>query len=179
MNRRDFLLASSAAIGGGFLARGQSTAASPIRTARLVDPSIPSKVSSQDALFDGKNLIYLYRNAAPLTLGGPGINQTFHNAPFWITATTTTGSLLWSYPLPSGIYLSLGTHDGSVVLFANGYHAAAGAPSARVVLSLDSATGNLTPIGTQDGYGLYVYAGDSTFFRIVDGAGQVWTLARK
>jgi hypothetical protein len=176
MKRRDFLLASSAAIGGGFMARGQSTVASPIRTARVVDPSITGRVNSQDALFDGKNLIYLYRNAAPMTPGGPVFNVPLHNAPFWITATTATGKLLWSYPLPSGMYLSLGTHDGSVVLLANRYGGTAGTPTARPVLSLDSATGNLTPIGTQDGYGLYVYAGDSTFFRIVDGAGQIWNL---
>ncbi len=179
MKRRDFVL-SAAAMGTVLLksrAYGQTGIAQPVRTARLTDSSkLGGNVSSQDYLFDGKQLVCLYRSVP-----GAGLNADSRLAsgpsPFAITATDTTGNVLWSYPLPKGIYISLGTHQGSIVIFALRYEPASGNAVQRPLLLLDPSNENLNVIGTYDGMaGPLKYAGGSTFFRISHGAGEIWTL---
>jgi hypothetical protein len=86
------------------------------------------------------------------------------------------GNVLWSYPLPHGRYFSLGTHLGSIVIFAGRNGLASSATLGFPVLLFDPTNGNLSVVGTYDGVGAPRYAGDSTFFRIVKGAGEVLTL---
>jgi hypothetical protein len=174
MNRRDFLARSAVSMGSGLLATrtyafGQ--VATPVRTGRLVGAPAGS-VSCQDTIFDGKNLICLYENRAPDAPIGS-------NVPSAIAATTTDGNLLWSYPLPKGLYLSLGTHQGSIVVFALNYFSGSGSVSRSAILSIDPANGNVTEAGTYPSapmVGPFRYAGDSTFFRINHGSGEVWSL---
>jgi len=174
MRRRDFALSAAAMSAGVFLrsqANGQTNFAQPVRTASLTDSStISGNVSCQDLLFDGTQIVALYRSVAA---GGAAASS---DSKYGITATDTSGKVLWSYPLPTGMYGSLGKYQGSIVIFAFGTIQLPGGAAFRPVLLLDSQTGNLMAIGQHDAAGLFTYAGDSTFFRIVQGAGQVWSL---
>ena len=179
MNRRDFILASAA---GGFLStvvKGQPiTALKPIRTARLVDDAaISGNVVRQSGVFDRTRLLYLYRaGSAPNGGAGANFGPSPGAAQFGIAATAVTGQLVWNYLLPQGTYISLGTYDEFVVIFALRYIPAVGTVVQRPVLLLDPANGNLTHIDTSDAIAQYTYAGDSAFFRVVAGAGEIWTI---
>ena len=100
-----------------------------------------------------------------------------NNSDFAVTAASAGGKLLWSHQLPKGLYISLGTHQGSIVIFALNYMPAAATRPRAPVLLLDPKTGDLTEAGLNDGAAMFHYAGQSTFFRIASGSGQVWTLS--
>jgi hypothetical protein len=175
MKRRDFLVRSVVSMGTGLLATrmyASEQVATPVRTGRLAGASAGS-VNCQDTIFVGKNLICLYTNRASDAL------SVDPNSPSTIAATTTDGNLLWSYPLTKGLYLSLGTHQGSIVLFALNYSPSSGRVSRSAILLLDPANGNVTEAGTYAAapmVGPFRYAGDSTFFRINHGSGEVWSI---
>jgi hypothetical protein len=171
MKRRDFLF--SGAISTLLATRLHATPAlvAPLRTGRLVDPSA-GNVNCQDTVFDGKNLICLYSNQGQDPFAFNPDDPTF------VAATTTAGSLVWSYPLPKGMYVSLGTHQGSVAITGLNYFPSSGNRVQRPILLLDPANGNITEVGPYSNgmAGPFSYAGDSRFFRIFSGTGEVWDL---
>jgi hypothetical protein len=121
-------------------------------------------------------------------LGGSSTIGTFAVSPdsqWAIAATTTDGNLLWSYLLPRGNYASVGTHEGSVVIFALRYIPSSGDLVPRPILRVDPnngtivrypSDGTLSEISTDNETSTLCYAGDSTLFRIVAGLGEIWGL---
>jgi len=178
VTRRDFVYLTAAAF-----AHGQSIdAASPIRTWKIVDTSlIPGKLACQDIIFDRDRFVSLYHTAPEAVRGMIGTTPSLilrpaRNRETAVAATSPEGKLLWSYRLPQGMYLSLGTHKESVVIFALSYVPESGKTSRLPVLSLDPQSGSVTQIGTHDGLGFFNYAGDSRFLRIVSCAAEIWRL---
>ena len=182
MNRRNFLLTSGSIILAKSTAFAQAgTPTAPFRVGTLFDTSkLSGRACFQDSLFDGQQFICLYRDGFVTEDGVTGTTPTritgfSPDSRFAVAATSINGNLLWSYALPTGNYFSLGTTQGSVVIFALRYTPSGGNP-VIAVLRLDPSTGNLAAIGSHDSMGRLSYAGDSTFFRIVKGTGEIWSL---
>ena len=168
MKRRDFVYASAAAAGAELLAKtaafAQTAPVSPLLTISITGAPIGGSVMCQDAVFDGQKFICLYRT-----------QKQVQNGQYVIAGTAIDGSLLWSYPLPTGTHLSVGTHAGMVVIHAAGYIQPSGVRVRNPVLLLNPGTGALSEAGSSDGNGPFVYAGDSLFFRVVSGLGEIWS----
>lgn len=168
MKRRDFVYASAVAAGAELIAKtaafAQTTPISSLRTTSLTGAPVSGSVTCQDAVFDGQKFLCLYRTEAQV-----------QKAKYLIAATGLDGSLLWSYPLPTGTHLSVGAHAGMVVILAAGYMRPSGVRVQNPVLLLDPLAGTVSEAGFTDGKGPFVYAGDSLFFRVVSGTGEIWS----
>lgn len=180
MKRRDFVRGSAAMVGAAltkFNALAQTAPPlSATRILQLFDSSPDSgNLIAKDVIFDGQKFLSL------VTTGptpGPGPNVFIAgggpNAPYSVTATTPAGEKLWSYSLPKGRYLRLGTHAGMVAILGSVGDSAR--PIASRVLLLDSQSGNVTDFGPAQPFSNFRYAGDSTFFNLIEQQGEIWTL---
>jgi hypothetical protein len=168
MKRREFIYGSASIIGGEFLAQvdaaAQAPPAQPMRVSRLVVSSIaPDNTACQDVIFDGQQFICLYSNR----------NADISNREYFVAATTPSGSLLWNYSLPKGTHFSLGTHERMIITLAGGYAAASGIPVVNPIWLLDPKTGNASITGEGNTNIRLSYAGDSVFFGVAGGKGQI------
>jgi len=168
MKRRDFVYTGAAVVSAELLARtsalAQTAPVNPVLTTVVTGTPIDGGVLCQDVLFDGQKFISLYRTPAPAP-----------TAQYWIAGTAPSGSLLWSYPLPAGLYSNLGTHAGMVVVNALRYQSPSGTMVRNPILLLDPLSGAISNTGSTDGKGPFVCAGDSLFFRVVAGQGEIWS----
>lgn len=168
MKRRDFVYSGAAVLGAEILTQldavAQTQVAMPSRVARVVDSSFSTEnTACQDVVFDGKQFLTLY--SAP-----DGIPYT---RQYSLAATSAAGEPLWHYALPKGGHISLGTHSGAVLVFAGRYPDPSGQTTVRPIWALDPTSGSVSKAGQVDVDGPLAYAGDSTFFRVVQGEGQV------
>jgi hypothetical protein len=170
MKRRDFVYTGAAVVAGELLASieaaAQAAPTQPVRVLRTVDASATSaNTACQDVIFDGQRFLSLYSPRG----GAPATRQ------YSVAATTPGGDLLWHYALPKGGHVSLGTYSGMVVSIAGAYTPPSGKPVLNPVWLLDPNTGSTSSSGQADANGPLHYAGDSAFFRVVAGQGQIWS----
>jgi hypothetical protein len=166
MNRRHFFAGSAAAVGGLLSTFEAAAQTAPMLAANgtttLLDPpTSPNVTMCQDVIFDGQRILTLWRS-------GPPRSQTnfIANTEYFVTANALAGPRLWSWSLGKGTrYVGLGTQGPGIVLLT-----LAGA------MELDPSTGAQAPLVSSGAPGGLRYAGDSTFFRVVGGLGEVWSL---
>ncbi len=163
MKRRDFVKGAGAAVAGDLLLRTEATAQGvsptplqPSRTTRLVNSSLPVESTvCQDVIYDGSHLLCLYGSTE---LG-----------PYSISAAKPSGELSWNYPLPGGPHVSIGTYQGSVLIFESPR------PSFRSPIRvLDPGNGAARKVGEYDRLGPLFYSGDTLLFGTEKGCGEVW-----
>lgn len=169
MDRRHFVAGSAAALGGllsTFKAAAQATPvlAAAGATMLLDPPNSPNVLMFQDVIFDGQRILALWRSGPPRGQANAGAN-----AEYFVTATAPGpgDGRLSSWSLGTGTrYFGLGTLGSAIVLL-----------TMEGAVALDPSTGGLTPLvsgGTPAGR--LRYAGDSTFFGVNNGLGEVWSL---
>jgi hypothetical protein len=146
---------------------------SATRTFQLFDSSPDSgNLVTRDVIFDGQKFLSLVNKGQ--TPGSTPIVGGGLNPYYWVTATTPAGEKLWSYALPMGQYLRLGTHAGMVVIV----DLVGESPrlTASRVLLLDPQSGKITDLAPAKPLSNFRYAGDSTFFNLIEQQGEIWTL---
>jgi hypothetical protein len=161
MKRRHFVCATAGAVAAQFLdprrARGQAVDPMPVpRTSRLfAGPAASLKVGIQYIVADRNRILCLVNDR--------------EKREATITATNPDGETLWKYSLPRGMYLSLGTDGPAVVV-----------QSFNSLMEFLPPTGELRSVGslgkTVAGTRLLEYAGDSCFFRVAAGRGEIWSV---
>jgi len=176
MDRRLFFRGSAQLLTGVGIAEKLRAQAGPSRTFQRVSRLFPARAGERRSLADvviANNLVIsLHRN-------GSGSARSFMDMK--VSAARPDGTQLWEYPLPAGVYVSLGvTPDGSSVFVqALAWYPSSGTVGSNVILRLNPANGDVAALDwakdAPRGERMH-FVGGSHLVRISANAAEVWTI---
>lgn len=171
MKRRNFLWRTGAiTVGGAALSldsASQSSARKLLRTSRLFGSSTsPSDRLIQDVILVGDAIISLHGN--------------IRTRDWRVTAVTSQGSLVWEFPLPTGVYSALGIAEAGAFVLIHAFSYGQGTTARRnCILQLLPRTGEIKDLGFTDAGGSnerMFFAGDSFLVRLARTNLEVWNV---